>query len=159
MIQGHENNLQILPPYKEIVSLASCCEDDYYRVVVTDMGGTSAILNVMRIFLHDENIQAWCCIAIGNLCNKSHNNQVSVMNLNGLTHIITAMRNSPVSVLVQNASVDALAKATSLNEVSVQALKDTPDFESLLLEVPDKILSVTAKMNKETLLERLQIAR
>lgn len=147
----------VQPPESEICILAQWASDNYYSIVIAARQGIPAIIRAMQTFPADRGLQECCCLALGNLCNASPGNLLSVESAGGVHQIIAAMRNHPSSVAVQSAACDALRNMSGLIMANAQSgiLSDQPELIQVLSHCKDMYLRPVHKSIAETLLQSL----
>lgn len=104
----------IQAPDSECCILAQWASNSYYSVVIANRQDLPAILRAMQCFPADRGLQECCCLALGNLCNESPGNLMTVANAAGVQQVIAAMQKHPQSVAVQSAACDALRNMSGL---------------------------------------------
>eukprot|EP00934_Nitzschia_sp_Nitz4_P001141 Nitzschia sp. Nitz4//scaffold184_size43902//19543//20793//NITZ4_007282-RA/size43902-processed-gene-0.5-mRNA-1//1//CDS//3329539651//1141//frame0 len=123
--------------------------DAYSKVVITKYNGVATIVNAMKKFHDNADIQVYGCCILSNLPDKAQ-----IHEKGGVTQIIQAMQDYPASIGVQSQGLDALKKQGSL------LTKESPELLSSIFAVldlsKDVFLTQAGKEGRAYLLQFLE---
>jgi hypothetical protein len=154
--QQQQSLTQLMGPVSECEQLVTLAQDDYYRVVISSLGGIEAITRAMVSFQHHEALQAYACMALGNSCEKSTTNQSKIFNCDGLSAILTAVVRYPLSAPVQATALKVIMRMSNL-EAAVEFLLGLEGFYEWLFHLQNNsVLPDDSVMSVQIILQRLE---